>query len=199
MVNGVDGVNAERHAGVIRNGLGEQSLTRGGTATSKGGWYARVSWRCSVDAWHEWRAAWAGSAGRALISEDRARPLLTGQCSRTCEEETTMRKFSKTVPVVLTLLAMVSLASIASAESYNATRITRIGTDADGAVYLIWEGDPPSETCGASFGWVVIAATANQAAKDLALSLFESGRSARIDTSGCEGTYERVSLLYSSN
>jgi hypothetical protein len=48
-----------------------------------------------------------------------------------------------------------------------------------------------------NYGWVAIPATANEALKALAISIYFGGHPARIDTSGCDGINESVSGLYS--
>jgi hypothetical protein len=109
-----------------------------------------------------------------------------------------MRRFSKTVIVVLTFLFMVALSSIAHAAQYVASAITSIAVGSAGEVYIRWAELPNPGPCpGNNNGWVVIPSTANEALKALALSLYFSGKPARIDTSGCSGVYEIVVILYS--
>jgi hypothetical protein len=64
-------------------------------------------------------------------------------------------------------------------------------------VFIKWDGSPRPGPCGANFGWVKIPASANEAIKSLAISTYFSGAAARIDTSGCDGTYEAVTTIYS--
>jgi hypothetical protein len=113
-----------------------------------------------------------------------------------------MKRFSKTAIVILTTLFVIALSSIAHAGVYNAAAITSIGVGSSGEVYIRWEGlpdpAPPESGCsGENNHWVVIPSDASDALKSLALSLYFSGKPARIDTSGCRGAYETVITLYS--
>ena len=113
----------------------------------------------------------------------------------------TMRKFVK-INVAFTTFALVLFLSAAGyAASYADKVLTHIAMNADGTVFIRWAGSPrPSPSCNAggdNFGWVKIRPTANEAIKALALSIYFSGKLARIDTSGCDGPYEIVTSLYS--
>ncbi|MCI0426809.1 MAG: hypothetical protein L0Z46_02175 [Nitrospiraceae bacterium] len=113
-----------------------------------------------------------------------------------------MKKFSQIAIAVLTLPGMISLSSIVHAQPpYLDKILTHISMNSDGTVFIKWTGSPrPSPTCsggGDNFGWVKIRPTANEAIKALALSIYFSGKLARIDTSGCDGPYEIVTSLYS--
>jgi hypothetical protein len=93
---------------------------------------------------------------------------------------------------------MIALSSIASAAIYEVPGITHIAVGSAGEVYIKWAESPRPGPCGGeNYGWVVIPPTANEALKALALSIYFSGKPARIDTSGCSGTYEIVVTLYS--
>src|SRR5262245_35604886 len=112
-----------------------------------------------------------------------------------------MKKFSKTAIAVLTLLGMVSLSSVVHADerSYPEKILTRIAMNSDGTVFIQWTNSPSRSCPGGeqNYGWVKILPTANEAIKALALSLYFSGKLARIDTSGCDGPYEIDTALYS--
>src|SRR5262249_40246506 len=101
---------------------------------------------------------------------------------------------------LLTLVCVVALSRIGHAEIYEGKTLSHIGINSDGSIFIKWEGSPtPSPSCGggSNFGWVKIPAAANEAIKSLALSIYFSGKMARIDTSGCDGAYEVVVSLYS--
>ena len=106
-----------------------------------------------------------------------------------------MTQVLQTAMVVLTVLGMLS--SIAHASSYNDKILTHIAIQSDGTVFIKWAESPRPGPCGENFGWVKIPPTANEAIKALAISLYIGGKLARIDTSGCDGTYEIVTILYS--
>ena len=109
-----------------------------------------------------------------------------------------MKKFCTTLMVVGTLPVIFALSSMASAATYEAPALTHIHVDSGGVVHIKWAGSPRPGPCGGeNFGWVVIPPTANEAMKALALSIYFGGKPARIDTSGCSGTYEIVVSLYS--
>ncbi len=81
---------------------------------------------------------------------------------------------------------------------YNAPKLSHVYSDPSGKVLIKWPGSPrPFGPCGRNFGWVEIPSTASKIMKDLALSIYFNGKAARIDTSGCSGTRERVTALYS--
>jgi hypothetical protein len=89
---------------------------------------------------------------------------------------------------------------------YNATAITAIAVESDGTMYIRFDGLPnPSTTCGSDNNWVAIPPSANYAIKAEAIALYLSGKSVRIDTSGCVNppnpnqsiNYEVVSVIYS--
>jgi hypothetical protein len=108
-----------------------------------------------------------------------------------------MKRSSKTAIVILTTLFMVTLPSIAHAGVYDAAAITSIAVGSGGEVYLRWAGLPDPGPCGENNHWVMIPSNALDAMKSLAISLYFSGKSAQIRTSGCSGTYELVTQLYS--
>jgi hypothetical protein len=110
-----------------------------------------------------------------------------------------MKKYAVCAAAILTSSCVVTLARVAHAEIYESKTLSNIGVNSDGSVFIKWEGSPtPSPSCGGSnFGWVKIPSTANEAIKSLALSIYFSGKIARIDTSGCDGPYEVVVTLYS--
>jgi hypothetical protein len=109
-----------------------------------------------------------------------------------------MKRFSKTIMWILTLLFIVVLSSIAQAAQYNASGITAIAAGSGGEVYIRWVGLPnPGPCSGNNNNWVVIPAAANETLKALALSLYFSSKPAMIETSGCSGAYENVNTLYS--
>lgn len=108
-----------------------------------------------------------------------------------------MKKFSRTAIAVLALLSIVSLSSVVHAATYNVPKLTHVYADASGRVLIKWAGSPSPGPCGKNNGWVVIRSTADEALKALALSIYFSGRPARIDTSGCDGTNEAVGSLCS--
>src|SRR3712207_4559355 len=100
---------------------------------------------------------------------------------------------------LLTFVCVVASSRVGHAEIYDGKTLSNIAINSDGTVFIKWEGSPtPSPSCrGNNFGWVKIPSTANEAIKSLALSIYFSGKVARIDTSGCEGPYEVVVSLYS--
>jgi len=99
----------------------------------------------------------------------------------------------------------------AQAVIYNAPKITAIAAGAHGEVYIRWDQIPDPGPCGGENNhWVIIPAAATDTIKSLALSLYFSGKSARIDTAAiqgtapkkqpagaCTGPYENVTFLYS--
>lgn len=89
------------------------------------------------------------------------------------------------------------IAGTAHAEIYNVPKLSHIYTDASGRVLIKWEGAPNPGPCGVNNGWVAIPASADPALKALAVSIYFSGKAARIDTSGCDGNTEAVTSLYS--
>jgi hypothetical protein len=107
-----------------------------------------------------------------------------------------MKLFSKPALAAFAVVTIASVSSVVRAAQYSATRITHIATNADGTMFLKWEGSPRPGPCGENFGWVKIRPTAHETLKALALSIYFSGAPARIDTSGCDGTYEIVTSLY---
>jgi hypothetical protein len=113
-----------------------------------------------------------------------------------------MNKSAKAGIAALVLLSVPSLSPVAHAGSYSATRLTHIAMNSDGTTFVKWDGSPGSpgsstpNPCGENFGWVKILPASNEAMKALALSIYFSGDMARIDTSGCDGTYEIVVSLY---
>jgi hypothetical protein len=113
-----------------------------------------------------------------------------------------MKQCSQTIMLVVTLPVMLVVASIAHAGNiYEVPAITHIAVeaaDAGGRMYIKWAGSPRPGPCGTeNNGWVVILPTNNEALKSLALSLYFSGKPARIDTSGCSGPWEIVTIIYS--
>jgi hypothetical protein len=110
----------------------------------------------------------------------------------------------KTAIVVLSLVMMLASSSTIDAAVYNPPRIIAISVGAGGEVYMRFEGlpnnpspCPPPHGGGNNNNWVMIPAAANETLKALALSLYFSGKPARIDTSGCTGAYENVIAVYS--
>jgi hypothetical protein len=109
-----------------------------------------------------------------------------------------MKKCSTPTLGMIILLCIVAFPSIVHAATYNASGIIAIAVGAGGEVYIRWTGLPNPGPCGGNNNyWVVIPAPANETLKALALSLYFSGKPARIDTSGCSGAYENVVTLYS--
>jgi hypothetical protein len=98
---------------------------------------------------------------------------------------------------VVTTIAAIILTSVAHAATYTVPRITHVYADSSGNVLIKWAGSPNPGPCGTNNGWVTIQATANEALKTLAYTIYFSGKPARIDTSGCSGTREAVHSLYS--
>ena len=110
-----------------------------------------------------------------------------------------MQRFSKTTIVILTTLFVFALSLNALAgNTYEAAAITSISIGSAGEMYIRWEGLPDPGPCGGeNYHWVMIPANATDVMKSLALSLYFSGKSAEIRTSGCNGVYELVTQLYS--
>jgi hypothetical protein len=111
-----------------------------------------------------------------------------------------MKRFSKIISVVVTVLLVVASSPIAHAGEYNATAITYIAVFSDGEMFIRWAGDalPDPGPCGGeNYHWAMIPATASDAMKSLALSIYFSGKPAQIRTSGCHGSDELVIQLYS--
>jgi len=108
-----------------------------------------------------------------------------------------MQRFSKTAMVVLPFLFLVAFSSTVHAAVYDAPGIIAIAVGSGGEVYIRWAGLPNPGPCGSDNNWVVIPSTANETLKALALSLYFSGKRARVDTSGCSGAYENVTIIYS--
>ena len=112
------------------------------------------------------------------------------------KEEVVMMNFSKKVITVFALIAVVSLSSVAHAGRYNAQKITQYFAVNNGAVHITWAGAPRPSTCGGeNWGMYYIPATSHEQLKDLALSLYLSGKRARIDTKGCQGASEIVTSI----
>ena len=106
-----------------------------------------------------------------------------------------MTKFSTAAIVVVTLAFIIPTVYAAD---YETPQITHIAAGSGGEVYIKWAGSPRPGPCGGeNFGWVVIPSSASEALKSLALSIYFSGKPARIHTSGCTGTNENVVTLYS--
>jgi hypothetical protein len=113
--------------------------------------------------------------------------------------------------VLLALLLVAVQAEFAEASIYNVPKIIAVAVGSHGEVYIRWEGLPDPGPCGGENNhWVVIPAAASDTMKSLALSLYFSGKAARIDTTAiqgtpprqqppdaCTGAYENVTLLYS--
>ena len=112
-----------------------------------------------------------------------------------------MKKLSKREASGFIAIVVVFLSTIAHAASYSDKILTHISMNSDGTIFIKWAGSPrPSPACsggGDNFGWVKIRSTANEAVKALAVSIYLTGKLARIDTSGCDGGYEVVTSLYS--
>jgi len=120
-----------------------------------------------------------------------------------------MKTISKTASPTLAALLLISLPAMAHAAKYSAQALTNIYADPAGRVLIKWEESqshprPPNPgPCPIggpqqnNYGWVAIPATANEALKALAISIYFGGHPARIDTSGCDGINESVSGLYS--
>ena len=83
------------------------------------------------------------------------------------------------------------------AATYGASAITAIATQADGTMYVRFDGLPNPGSCGANHGWVAINPSANYTIKAEAIALYLSGRPVRIDTDGCISEYESVIIVYS--
>jgi hypothetical protein len=102
-------------------------------------------------------------------------------------------------------------ADLAHAVVYNASKIIAVSVGSHGEVYIRWDPLPDPGPCGGENNhWVVIPSTASDTIKSLALSLYFSGKAARIDTAAvqgtppaaqpagaCTGAYENVTFLYS--
>jgi len=115
--------------------------------------------------------------------------------------------------VILSAVALIMVTSTSSAQQpcainnnvpgfpciyTNVGPITKIDVTGAGEVYIGWANLPNSTVChGNNNGWVYIPATANEAVKALAISLYFTKQQIRVDTSGCTGGYENVSSLYS--
>jgi hypothetical protein len=116
-----------------------------------------------------------------------------------------MKKYSIIVIVVVILPFIVALSSPAHAAIYYASAITAINVNSDGWMSLRWEGLPNPGPCGGNNNnWVMIRPTASETLKALVLSLYFSGKPARIDTydttsdkTSCNGPYETVYVIYS--
>jgi hypothetical protein len=108
-----------------------------------------------------------------------------------------MKSFAQTGIVVLTSLFIVAFSSTVHAAEYDAPGIIAIAVGTGGEVYIRWVGLPNPGPCGNNNGWVVIPGATNETLKALALSLYFSGKRARVDTSGCSGAYENVTIIYS--
>ena len=88
--------------------------------------------------------------------------------------------------------------SNACAAVYNAAALTSISVSAGGEVFIRFDGIPDPGPCGGENNhWVVIPSAANEALKALAISLYFSSRPVRVDTSGCTGSDENVTTIYS--
>lgn len=98
----------------------------------------------------------------------------------------------------LGILVLISSVSNVFAESYQVPKITNVYANATGSLGLKWSGSPRPGPCGGeNYGWVVIPATSAETVKAMALSIYISGKPARIDTSGCSGAVEIVQVVYS--
>jgi len=100
---------------------------------------------------------------------------------------------------------------VADAIVYNAPKIITISVRSNGEVYIRWDTVPDPGACGGENNhWVVIPAAASDTLKSMALSLYFSGKPARVDTAAvagtppaqqpagaCTGAYENVTFLYS--
>jgi hypothetical protein len=106
-----------------------------------------------------------------------------------------MKKVTRYFTVFIVLL--ISAANV-YAESYQVSKITHVYSTGSGDLGLKWVGSPRPGPCGGeNYGWVKIPSTSSEAIKAMALSLYISGKPARIDTSGCNGAVEIVRTVYS--
>jgi hypothetical protein len=117
-------------------------------------------------------------------------------------QEANMKQFSNSAMVVLTVLCIVCLSSIAQAaqsRQYTISAISHIYVPPDGRVLIKWSGSPRPGPCGGeNWGYVAISKAANEALKAFALSLYFSGKPARIDTEGCDSeNFENVAGIVS--
>jgi hypothetical protein len=121
-----------------------------------------------------------------------------------------MKRRLQRIAFLALLLAAVP-AEFSHAVVYNTPKIIAIAVGSHGEVYIRWDGLPDPGSCGGENNhWVVIPAAASETIKSLALSLYFSGKAARIDTAAiqgtppasqpagaCSGAYENVTTLYS--
>lgn len=96
---------------------------------------------------------------------------------------------------VLCLTLSTLLPMAANAAAYIGVSLAGVTTDVNGVVYLRWAGYANPGPCGANAGWVKMESTADPALKSLAYSLYIAGKTVRVDTAGCSGTYEIVTAI----
>ncbi len=109
-----------------------------------------------------------------------------------------MKRFSKTAIVLLTTLFVVTSSSIAHADNiYDAAALTAIAVGPGADIYIRFDGLLDPGPCGENNHWVMIPSTASDVMRSLVLSLYFSGKSTQIRTSGCNGSYEVVYQIYS--
>lgn len=103
-----------------------------------------------------------------------------------------------TCKTVLSMLFGVFSLSAAHAGSYDVLKITHVYTDASGNMSLKWQGAPDPGPCGSpNYGWVSVMPSADPNFKAFVYMLHANELPAQIVTSGCNGTREIVSAIYS--
>lgn len=115
-----------------------------------------------------------------------------------------MKKIVTQIIAFVPIVGIICFFAVVYAEptnKYNVKKITHVYTDNNGRVGIKWKNSPRPGPCAASgqtnHGWVMIPASASDAQKALAISIYLKGKKARIDCSGCDGNYEIVRSLYS--
>ncbi len=112
-----------------------------------------------------------------------------------------MTQLSRNIIVILCVIAIIGLSSVAYATVYSNKTISHLYANNNGQVLIKWSGSPRPGPCAAAgqtnYGWVSIPVAASDAQKALAIAAYLKGKRVRVDTSGCDGRYEKVWSIYS--
>lgn len=108
-----------------------------------------------------------------------------------------MKQHCKMGMMVWSVFLTLASLSVAYAGNYTAPKITHIAVGHSGEVYLRFVGIPRPGPCGGENNNWVMVPSANEQMRGFAFSLFHNGKPIRVDTVGCSGPYETVSVLYS--
>lgn len=81
---------------------------------------------------------------------------------------------------------------------YDISRISHLYVHKDGKILIKWPGSPNPSPCGGNnYGWLTITRDSDKSLKAMAMLLYSLEKPARIDTAGCDGSREIISVIYS--